>query len=151
MDPDPNYVIFPFDSVDPFDYVVPERDHAEPQLNTPNTDQSCVKDSHRSKNWTSNEEVSLCKAWAITLLDPDEGDSQKQATYWGRIYFNFKGDVEDSTGLQTICNQSACERRWAIIQHDFNKFCGAYDHATSTHFTGRVQLDVVSPTFFSVS
>lgn len=56
---------------------------------------------------------------------------------------NFKEDIKEATGMETTRNQSACERRWGIIQHDVNKFCAAYDQATSTHLTGRVQLDVL--------
>lgn len=149
MEPRNNPHIFPFDHLDP--YLLTQ---ATSSITTPATqlaaEQSPSDLDHQEKptgrkKWAAFEDIPLCKAWAKTSVNSDENDSRKiKVTYWGRIFENFTKEFKESKGEETFRNQSGCERRWGVIQHDVNNFCGAFDQVVSTHGTDLSQLDLVS-------
>ena len=73
------------------------------------------------KNWTTDEEVFLAKAWVHVSTCPKVGNQQKSDSFWGRILEHFKQNVPDT--LRTF---HGLNTKWKNMNTELNTFNGLY-------------------------
>lgn len=75
----------------------------------------------KEKNWSTDEDMVLIKAWANTSLDVVIGTDQQEHSYWGRIseYYNTH---KKSHWSEHNANALSC--RYTTISRDTARFCG---------------------------
>lgn len=80
----------------------------------------------RPPNFTSEEDLFLCKAYVNVSTDPTVGTGQKGATFWDRVQEKFTSIVEEESEVKVLCatrdSQSLMNRWQRHIMRHVNKF-----------------------------
>ena len=71
----------------------------------------------RSANYTSDEDVLLCKTWFDVAMDASVGTDQTRDTYWMRMkeYFDLHNKSENDRTDRSL------RSRWSLISLDCQK------------------------------
>src|SRR3989338_6976034 len=77
------------------------------------------------KNYTPEESVRLCKAWAAISEDLSVGTDQRMERFWSRISEEFIKLTPPDSDLP-IRSPRSLQSKWADIVHDVSKFIGMY-------------------------
>jgi hypothetical protein len=100
----------------------------------------------KGKNFSSDEELLLCRAWLHVSQDPRSGTGQKYETLWENISKQFHetrskkyGDDADEPQRPT----GSLQKKWSVIQHDVSKFCGSYASVCDLKVSGSNDEDTV--------
>lgn len=92
------------------------------------------------RNWTSDEDVALTRAWLHVSVDADVGTGQKSGTLWTRILQSWRANM----GVYDVTrNTNALGCRWGTIQAAVNKFEGYYEQLERDPPSGTTPEDMV--------
>jgi hypothetical protein len=85
------------------------------------------KNKKKAKNFSSNEDVALCKAFVKVSSDPREGVGQKAVVFWNKVKIAFDIHiVEDEAGNKGRDSEALMNRFKRHIQKQTNSFNAIY-------------------------
>lgn len=90
--------------------------------------------SNKGKNWSSDEDKILIKAWANTSLDAVVGTDQNSTAYWARISDYYNTHKQPSWPDR---NANALNCRYTLIARETSKFCGCVQQILNRNESGR--------------
>ncbi|CAD6212559.1 unnamed protein product [Miscanthus lutarioriparius] len=88
--------------------------------------------SKRGSNYTSLEDIQLCKSWIHISNDPIIGNDQAGKTYWERI----ANDFHKNRDFESDRTPNSLEHRFGIILKECMKFQGYYEEVERRHPSG---------------
>ena len=88
--------------------------------------------SKRGSNYTSLEDIQLCKSWIHISNDPIIGNDQAGKTYWERIANDFHRNMD----FESDRTPNSLEHRFGIILKECMKFQGYYEEVERRHPSG---------------
>ena len=94
----------------------------------------------KGKNFSSDEERSLCRNFLAISQYPICGNGQRNAAFWERITAHFNQNKPRSNLVRPW---RLLETKWGHIKHDVGKFCGAYKQVFDCRESGASLEDVV--------
>jgi hypothetical protein len=95
----------------------------------------------RGRNFSSAEDVKLCKAWIEVSQNSITGTDQRMETFWGKISDIFNsGKSADDEDYRT---PASLQSRWTTLQATVSKFCGTYQAVTNEQHSGWSPEDVL--------
>jgi hypothetical protein len=97
----------------------------------------------KGKNFSSDEERSLCRSFLAVSQDPICGNGQRNSAFWDRITAHFNQSKPRSNPVRP---SRSLETKWGHIKHDVGKFCGAYKQVFDCRESGTSLEDVVEKT-----
>ena len=97
----------------------------------------------KGKNFSAEEERSLCRSFLAVSQDPICGNGQRNSAFWDRITAHFNQSKPRSNPVRPA---RSLETKWGHIKHDVGKFCGAYKQVFDCRESGTSLDDVVEKT-----
>ena len=97
----------------------------------------------KGKNFSADEERSLCRSFLVVSQDPICGNGQHNSAFWDRITAHFNHSKPRSNAVRP---SRSLETKWGNIKHDVGKFCGAYKQVFDCRESGTSLDDVVEKT-----
>lgn len=91
----------------------------------------------RGKNFTEEDDKSLCKAWCFVSTDPVVGTSQKSDTFWERIVVEYNRDKAEGKNQKSLVN------RWSTLSKAISKFRGVYNRIVHRRISGANDEDIL--------
>ena len=96
--------------------------------------------TRKGKNFSAEEEKSLCRSFLAVSQDPNCGNGQCNFAFWDRITAHFNQSKPRSNHVRPA---RSLETNWGHIKHDVGKFCGAYKQVFDCRESGMSVDDVV--------
>ena len=96
--------------------------------------------TRKGKNFSAEEEKSLCRSFLAVSQDPNCGNGQCNFAFWDRITAPFNQSKPRSNHVRPA---RSLETNWGHIKHDVGKFCGAYKQVFDCRESGTSVDDVV--------
>lgn len=87
----------------------------------------------KGKNFSIAEEMQLCRSSLHVGKGPAIGTNQFMLTFWEHVAAHFNNNRPDSSEERPF---RSVESKWALIQHDVNKFCGAIANVPQLSLSG---------------
>ena len=86
-----------------------------------------------------------CRAWLHVSQEPTTGIGQKYETLWEKIAVQFHAmQCEKFPGAENTNRPiGSLQKKWSIIQHDVNKFCGSYASVCDLKVSGSNEEDSI--------
>ena len=94
----------------------------------------------KRRNFSAEEERSLCRIFLAILQDPICGNGQCNSAFWERITAHFNQNKPRTSPVRPA---RSLETKWGHIKHDVAKFCGAYKQVFDIRESGTSLDDVV--------
>lgn len=104
-----------------------------------------VKKRVKGKNFTSDEDLLLCRAWLHVSQDPRTGTGQKFDNLWENIAERFHAMRSAKFPDEPADKRpvGSLQKKWSVIQHDVNKFCGSYASVCDLKVSGSNEEDTI--------
>ncbi|XP_013645876.1 glutathione S-transferase T3-like [Brassica napus] len=94
------------------------------------------------RKWTPADDEVLISAWLNTSKDAVVGNQQKSLTFWQRVADYYTASPHGAEEVEKR-EHLHCKKRWARINDQVNKFCGAYATAERQISSGESDTDVL--------
>ena len=97
------------------------------------------------KEYSSLENLAICKAWIQVSEDPIAGKDQKGEAFFSKVFSFFLKNMEKEND-PLAKGRTACgvKNRWSKLNHDINVFNGHYGTTISTEKSGWETDDYVT-------
>ena len=95
--------------------------------------------TRKGKNFSAEEERSLCRSFLAVSQDPVCGNGQRNSAFWERITTHFNQNKPRANPMRPA---RSLETKWGHIKHDVGKFCGAYKQVYDCRVSGTSLEDV---------
>ena len=98
----------------------------------------------RSKNFTKDDQMTLCHAWLDVSEDPLVGTDQCSANFWAKVAAAFNRSMSESGNGDRYREPNSIQLHWRdILQKSVNKLCGAYAKAKHVEKSGYTEQDYI--------
>ncbi len=106
-----------------------------------NSDLSTPLRRQRGKNFSSSEDVKLCKSWLDVSQNAITGTDQKSETFWAKISDSFNSGKAITD--EEFRSPSSLQSRWTSLQATVAKFCGVFQSVSNELHSGWSPEDIL--------